>query len=62
MCATCNCGDVNNVMIPGNKSGIGGSQEIAKQSSVKRDSDTPAHERSESKDEQMREYGYIKRK
>ena len=50
MCASCGCDNVNNVGIPGNKSGLGSgtSGKIAKQDVIMR-GESKKHERSEMK-------------
>lgn len=55
MCAGCGCGDVNDVIIPGNKSGLGSgtSGKIVKQDPVHRGSYKP--EPGESKRHEMSE-------
>lgn len=64
MCASCGCDNVNNVGIPGNKSGLGSgtSGKIAKQEVIMRGEgkemgEGPRHEKTESKVERIKEYG-----
>jgi len=67
VCASCGCPNVNDVIIPSNKSGLGSgtSGKIVAQSPQRREetvkNESAAHEKSEGAAEQIREYGYVKR-